>query len=116
MVSLWSVLVAEVQGIKCSNAAARAIGRCVSHPKSVICSDSLYLPHIYENSIPLYDSVEKASAYLAINKIATKLIPFNIVFFLPEPTLSLFTYGLLYSVYFVIVGLFRALIGRPPST
>lgn len=116
MVGLWGVFAFEVQGIQCSNAAARAIGRWVSHPKSIISSDSLYLPRIYENSIPLYDIIDKASAYLTINKIATKLVPFNIAFFLPEPTLALFTYGLLYSVYYVMMGLFRGLIGRRSST
>jgi hypothetical protein len=116
MVGLRRVLAVEVQSIKCSNAAARAIGRCVSHPKSVISSDSLYLPRIYESGIPLYDSIEKASAYMTINKIATKIVPFNIIFFLPEPTLSLLTYGLLYSVYYVRMGLCRALTGRQCST
>jgi hypothetical protein len=69
----------------------------------VISSDSLYLPRIYENSIPIYDSIDKASTYLTINKIISKVVPFNIAFFLPEPSLALLAYGLLYSVYYVII-------------
>ncbi len=86
-----------------SNTAAKFIGRWVSHPKSVISSDSLYLPRVYENSVPIYDSIDKASTYLIINKIVSKIVPFNIAFFLPEPSLALLSYGLFYSVYYVII-------------
>jgi hypothetical protein len=75
----------------------------VPHPKSVISSDALFLPRIHENSIPIYDSIDKASTYLIINKIASRIVPFSIAFFVPEPALALLTYGMLYYVYYVII-------------
>jgi hypothetical protein len=73
----------------------------VSHPKSAISSDCLYLPRIYQDSIPIYDSIGKASTYMTVNKITFQIVPLNIIFFVPEPGFSLFTYALLGRVYYV---------------
>lgn len=77
------------------------IGRLVSHPKSDIASDSLYLPRIHCNGVPVYDSVDKASKYLTINKIVAKIAPTSILFLVPDPAASLLTYSLLFYVYYV---------------
>lgn len=68
------------------------IGRLVAHPKSDIASDSLYLPRIHYNGVPVYHSVDKASKYLVINKLVSKIAPAFILFLVPEPAPSLLTY------------------------
>lgn len=70
---------------------------------SNIASDSLHLPKITENGVALYDSIEKASVYLTINKIWVRLTPLFIVGFVAQPTLAALSYGLFSYVYYVIL-------------
>lgn len=85
----------------------------MSHPKSNLASDSLYLPKITENGIPIYDSVSKAtSTYLIINKMWIQVFPLFILALSPLPALSTFTYGLISYAYYVSQQLFRIPIGN----
>jgi hypothetical protein len=84
-----------------SNGIARTLGKFVAHPKTVLASDSLYLPKITEDGIPIYDSVEKVSTYLTTNKIWTRVTPVLLLAFAPQPALATLTYGLLSYVYYV---------------
>jgi hypothetical protein len=85
-----------------SNSIARRIGQLVAHPKSAIASDTLYLPRITENGIPIYDSIDKSFNYSIINRLATQFAPALILTVFPQPGLAAFTYGVLAYVYYVL--------------
>jgi hypothetical protein len=91
------------------------MGSLFAHPQSTIASDSLYLPRIHPNGQSLYDSLDKASTYMVINKLVTQVCPINILLFVPQPTLSLMLYGLLYYVYQVLPPPRRAPTGPSPA-
>jgi hypothetical protein len=85
------------------NGIARALGKLVAHPSSALASDSLYLPKITGNGIPLYDSIDKASSYITANKLIARVAPVLIIGLCPQPALATMTYGLLTYVYYVIM-------------
>jgi hypothetical protein len=65
------------------NGIARIFGKLVAHPSLALASDSLYLPKITENGIPLYDSIDKVSNYITANKLITRVAPVLIITLCP---------------------------------
>ena len=84
---------------------ARLVGSLVENPKSAIASDSLHLPKIYPEAVPVFDSVDSVGNYQIFNKALTRVAPVSILIFSPEPALTLAFYllgGFIYNVLFFI--------------
>jgi len=79
------------------------LSKCFRDTKSVIASDSLYLPRIHPNSVPLYDSLNAGEPYIIANKLFTGIMPLTIALFVPYPATSLLFYGISYLIYSVSV-------------
>lgn len=52
-------------------------------PKSSLASDTLHLPRIYPEAVPVYDSVDSVNNFIILNKALTQLAPFLIIFVVP---------------------------------
>lgn len=83
---------------------ARTIGQLAGAPQTELSSDSLSLPKIAEDGVPVYDSVGCASSnYMILNKIWTIGSPIIVLGIAPQPALAALTYGIFSYIYYVAI-------------
>ena len=91
------------------NAVTKALGTICTPPHTFIASDSLNLPKIHSEGVPIYDSIHGVSNEITTRKLLSKISPAIVIFLTSEPFISLFYYGSVAAVIYVSSYLIRLL-------